>query len=76
MRLNQDFVRLTREIRGSEKMPSQTRYLTVLPSETWSRGSVNHYATTHPITDERLDGVGFVERHDPIADPRKVAFTL
>ena len=61
--LNEDFVRLARQILRCYVVPAETGYLAVTTGEARiNRGMVGD-AATEPVADEGFDRIGFVEAH-------------
>ena len=65
--LDQDFVRLTREVLRGEVVPAEAGELAVPPREARTDGGVVRDAAAEPVADEGFDGVGFVEHAAPSA---------
>ena len=61
--LDQDLVRLAREVLRREVVPAEAGDLAVAPREARTDGGVVGDAAAEPVADEGFDGVGFVEGH-------------
>ena len=61
--LDEDLVRLAREVLPREEVPAEAGELPELTGEAWADGGVMRDAAAEPVADEGFDGVGFVEAH-------------
>ncbi len=66
--LDQDLVRLAREVLPREEVPAETGELPVLTGEARTDGGVVRDAAAEAVADEGFDGVGFVEASSLHAD--------